>query len=149
MKNLTYLCALGMLAVFLGCNRNSENATGSASDTQRTTSGNGASVDNGANAAPDNTGKNVRDRSDSTLTPGDQGENQSDIEISRKIRRAVTANDQLSADAKNIKIITANGKVTLRGPVKSEEERKTIEGLAQRMGGVPVDDQLEVKASNQ
>src|SRR4051794_3552238 len=149
MKKLTYLCALGTLALFLGCNRDSENATGGASDTHGTTSGNGASADSSANTAADNTGKNIRDRSSNALTSGDQGENQADLEITRRVRRAVTANDQLSAEAKNIKIITLNGKVTLRGPVKSEEERKTIDALAQKAGGGPVDDQLEVTAGTQ
>jgi hypothetical protein len=105
------------------------------------------------NAAPkdaDNTGRNVRDRSDSTLTPGDQGNNKSDLETTKQIRRALTKDDQFSTTAKNIKIITANGKVTLRGPVKSAEERQKILSIVRSVaGGNSVDNQLEVKASNQ
>jgi len=68
------------------------------------------------NREPDNIGINARDRSDLTLTPGDQGSSDSDRQITAEIRRAITANDQFSTEAKNIKIITINGKVTLRGP---------------------------------
>jgi osmotically-inducible protein OsmY len=100
--------------------------------------------------APDNTGKNVRDRNDNTLTPGDQGTSDSDRDITRQIRRALTSDDSLSTTAKNIKIITVNGKVTLRGPVKSEQEQKAIADAAQKVAGqASIDNQLEVKTTNQ
>jgi osmotically-inducible protein OsmY len=83
------------------------------------------------------------------VTPGDQGENQQDLEITRQVRRAITSNDELSQEAKNIKIVTMNGKVTLRGPVNSEQERKTIESIVQQVQGATVDDQLEVKGTKQ
>lgn len=88
----------------------------------------------------------MRDRSDATLTPGDQGGSEADREITRRIRRALSSNDQLSTDAKNIKVITLDGKVTLRGPVNSPEEQKTIDSIVKDNGGTAVDDQLEVKA---
>jgi osmotically-inducible protein OsmY len=95
---------------------------------------------------PDNAAVNVRDRSGETLTPGDQGGTEADREITRQIRRALTANDQLSTVAKNIKIITLNGKVTLRGPVKNEQEKQAITSAAQSAAGVAaLDDQLEIK----
>jgi len=73
---------------------------------------------------PDNTGKNVRDRSDATVTPGDQSESKSELELTRSIRRAITGNGQFSTTAKNIKVITtADGKVTLRGPVNTPAEK--------------------------
>jgi osmotically-inducible protein OsmY len=98
----------------------------------------------------DNTGKNVRDRDDQTLTPGDQGNSESDREITRQIRRAITANDSLSTTAKNIKIITVDGKVTLRGPVKNAQEQAAIETATKGVTGVSsVDNQLEVKTANQ
>jgi hyperosmotically inducible protein len=100
-------------------------------------------------AEPDNTGKNVRDRSDATLTPGDQGGSESDRQLTRQVRRAITSNDQLSTTAKNIKIITVNGKVTLRGPVNSEQEKQTIDAAVKQAGVASFDDQLEVKAANQ
>jgi osmotically-inducible protein OsmY len=156
MKKIAYLSALGTLVAVLGCNQNSEtSAGGSADTTTRSTDTSGsaqAQSQNRSSAAensPDNTGKNVRDRSDATLTPGDQGENQQDLEITRKIRRAITSDDQLSQDAKNIKVITTNGKVTLRGPVASDQERKAIDSIVQQIQGATVEDQLEVKAANQ
>jgi len=107
----------------------------------------------GANASSsdaNNTGRNARDRSGDTVTPGDQSNNQSDLEITRGIRRALSTNDQFSTDAKNIKVITANGKVTLRGPVKSDEEKQAVRAAAQSAAGnATVDDQLEVKTENQ
>lgn len=99
-----------------------------------------------ADKAADNTGKNVRDRSAETITPGDQAENETDRNLTRDIRKQLVAADQLSINAKNIKVITINGKVTLRGPVNSEEEHQRIVTMAKAMSGVAdVDDQLEVK----
>jgi osmotically-inducible protein OsmY len=69
--------------------------------------------------------------------------------MTRRIRSALTDNDQLSSSAKNIKVITANGRVTLRGPVNSEQEREQIANLVKQMGVTTVDNQLEVKTSNQ
>jgi len=166
MQKLKYLLSLAALSLLLGCNR-SDTGTGASVDSQTTSSGSSSAPatapassrdaastttapanDTSASAVqPDNTGKNVRDRSDASLTPGDQSGNESDREITRRIRRALTSNDQLSTDAKNIKVITVDGKVTLRGPVNSAEEQKTIESLAKQNGGTTVDDQLEVKTS--
>jgi len=98
----------------------------------------------------DNTGRNVRDRSGDSLTPGDQSNSQADIEVTRQIRRSLTKNDQLSTTAKNIKIITDAGKVTLRGPVQNEQEKKAIEDAVKNTPGVTsVDNQLELKSANQ
>jgi hyperosmotically inducible protein len=98
----------------------------------------------------DNTGRNVRDRSNATLTPGDQSNSKSDLEITRRIRRALTSDDQLSTTAKNIKIITDNGKVTLRGPVKTAGEQQAILSVVKNVAGQSsVNNELEVKAINQ
>lgn len=97
-------------------------------------------------AAPDNTDVNERDRSSAATTPLDQRENQSDLRITQQIRQAVMADDSLSFTAKNVKIITAGGKVTLRGPVKSDAERSAIEAAARKVAGAnQVDNQIEVK----
>ena len=94
----------------------------------------------------DNTAKNVVDRSGDSLTPGDQGRTKADVEITRAIRKSIMDKDQLSVSAKNVKIITTDGKVTLRGPVNSDDEQRTIATLAQGVPGVTsVDNQLEVK----
>jgi hyperosmotically inducible protein len=97
----------------------------------------------------DNTVKNARDRNDATLTPGDQGTSPADREVTQKIRKALVIDATgYSATAKNIKIITVNGKVTLRGPVKTEAEKTGIVTLAKSMAGEDnVEDQLEVKAN--
>lgn len=88
-----------------------------------------------AESAPDNTGRNVRDRGGKTLTSGDQSEAPEDIALTQKIRKAVVADDSLSMVAHNVKIITVNGVVTLRGPVKSEAERKKITAQAESIAG--------------
>jgi hyperosmotically inducible protein len=99
-----------------------------------------------AQTAPDNTGRNVRDRSGATLTPGDQSESQADRALTQQIRKAVVGDKSLSTMAKNIKIITVDGVVTLRGPVKNPHEKETIAAKAQQIAGVnKVDNQLEVK----
>ena len=96
----------------------------------------------------DNTGRNVRDRDDATKTSGDQSENEQDRKITQEVRKAVTSDDTLSTNAQNVKIITQDGKVTLRGPVKSEKEKADIEARAKQIAGVKnVDNQLEI-ASN-
>ncbi len=102
-----------------------------------------ASDSTGANR--DNTGVNVRDRDANEKTPIDQNENQADIDITAKIRERVVAT-QMSVNAQNVKIITQNGKVTLRGPVATAEEKKRIEDIAQEVASAGnVDSQLEVE----
>jgi hypothetical protein len=111
---------------------------GSALEDRQNTSG------RDEHAATD-TGKNERDRAGDTKTPGDQGESEADRGITQRIRQAVVADDALSSQAKNAKIITANGVVTLRGPVESNQEKTQLASLASRVQGVTkVDNQLEV-----
>jgi hyperosmotically inducible periplasmic protein len=99
--------------------------------------------------AADNTRKNERDRSGETATSGDQSNSQADVKITAAIRRAVVGDKSLSMTAKNVKIITANGTVTLRGPVNNDAEKAKIAELAQSAaGGAKIDNQLEVKTSN-
>lgn len=97
----------------------------------------------------DNSAKNARDRDNATLTPGDQGNSPTDRDITQKIRKALVIDASgYSLTAKNIKIITIDGKVTLRGPVKTEAEKMGIVAIARTMAGEGnVDDQLEVKAN--
>ena len=98
--------------------------------------------------AADNTRKNERDRSGETMTSGDQSNSPEDVKITADIRRAVIGDNSLSMTAKNVKIITANGTVTLRGPVKNDAEKTKIAELAQSAAGnAKIDNQLEVKAS--
>jgi hyperosmotically inducible protein len=95
---------------------------------------------------PDNSAVNARDRDTGAMTAGQQSNSKGDMELTRKIRRAVIKDDALSTMAHNVKIITANGAVTLRGPVKTEDEKTAIGNLAQQIAGADkVDNQLEVK----
>ena len=94
----------------------------------------------------DNTRVNERDRSSAALTPMDQGGSDAERQITAAIRRAVVGDKALSFTAKNVKIITTGTKVTLRGPVKSDQEKAVIEARAKQTAGVTeVDNQLEVK----
>src|SRR5215475_12752725 len=100
-----------------------------------------------AGTPADNTGKNVRDRSDAAVTPFDQSENEADLTLTQRIRQAVVDDDSLSTNAKNVKIVSQNGAVTLRGPVKNEEERKKVVSKAQQIAGEKnVNNQLEITA---
>jgi hyperosmotically inducible protein len=99
-------------------------------------------------SSADNTTKNSRDRENATLTSGDQGHSKADRDTTAQIRRALMKNHELSMTAKNVKIITVNGKVTLRGPVKTDQERKVIDQLAHQQGVSSVDNELEVKTAN-
>jgi len=108
-----------------------------------------AATDPTANAAaPDNSRQNARDRERSTRTPMDQGGSEADRAITQEIRKAIVDRNSFSMDAKNVKIITRDGVVTLRGPVKTSEEKSTIASLSSKTAGVKrVDNQLEVEAS--
>jgi osmotically-inducible protein OsmY len=96
--------------------------------------------------APDNSAVNVRDRASGAMTADQQSNAKSDVELTRKIRRAVVKDHSLSMLAHNVKIVSANGSVTLRGPVKTEEEKTAVAGKAQAIAGAgKVNNQLEVK----
>lgn len=96
----------------------------------------------------DNSAMNERDRSGDTATSGDQSNSSEDIKITAAIRRAVMKDDSLTMTAKNVKIITAGGMVTLRGPVMNAEEKSKIDQLAKTAApGAKIKNELEVKAS--
>ena len=95
---------------------------------------------------PDNTRRNVRDRNDSTLTPLNQGNSKADVATTAKIRKEIIAAKNMSVNARNVKIITIDGRVTLRGPVNTAEEKRLIGEIADRIAtSGNVDNQLEVK----
>jgi hyperosmotically inducible periplasmic protein len=99
-----------------------------------------------SSAAPDNSAVNVRDRNPNAMTAGEQSTAKGDVELTREIRQAVVRDDSLSMLAHNVKIVTANGAVTLRGPVNTEQEKVAIASKAQAIAGPnKVDNQLEVK----
>ena len=103
----------------------------------------------GANATPaDNTKVNQRDRNQNEPTADQQKENSNDRELARQIRRAIVKDKSLSTDAHNVKIIAENGSVTLKGPVKSDEEKQAIQSKASQIAGADkVSNELEVAPS--
>ena len=132
MKSMT-LALIATLLVF-GCSK--DQGEKNTSDNQ---------VSQSTQVPPDNTGRNVRDRDDATKTPGDQSENEADRTITQNVRKALTDDDSLSTDGKNVKVITNDGNVTLRGPVKTDKEKSEIENKAKQIAGVKrVDNQLEI-----
>jgi hyperosmotically inducible periplasmic protein len=82
---------------------------------------------------------------DATAGAAQQSNHSSDIAITRDIRRAVIKDKSLSTEAHNVTIITKGGKVTLKGRVKSDAEKQTVESAATNFAGAGnVDDQLSV-----
>lgn len=93
-----------------------------------------------------NSAINERDRSSQTLTPVDQSQSKGDLDLTAKVRRAVIDHPGLSTDGQNIKIVTINNAVTLRGPVQDSAERVAIEKTVRAAAGTAtVDNQLEIK----
>ena len=122
---------LGLAFLVFACSKNNQSKNDQPSQTVA--------------VAPDNSGRNVRDRNDATKTAGDQSESEADRTISQNIRQAIVADDSVSTNGKNVKIITVDGMVTLRGPVKTEQEKTNIGAKAQQIAGVKrVDNQLEI-----
>jgi hyperosmotically inducible periplasmic protein len=113
-----------------------------------TASSGGNAADKAGNSnsvARDNTGVNVRDREATSVTPADQKENQTDIKLTSEIRKRIVGS-KMSIDAQNAKIVTQDGKVTLRGPVKTAAEKAQIEQVAADIAGAQnVDSQLEIQ----
>ena len=96
--------------------------------------------------APDNSAVNARDQHAGAITAGQQSNATNDVELTRQIRRAVVADHSLSMMAHNVKIVSDNGNVTLRGPVKTEGEKTAIASKAEAIAGTAkVNNQLEVK----
>jgi hyperosmotically inducible protein len=109
----------------------------------------GAQQDNNASPVPaDNTKANQRDRSQNEQTADQQKENSSDRQLTAQIRRAIVKDKSLSSTAHNVKIIAQNGSVTLKGPVKSDEEKQAIESKATEIAGAgKVNSELQVAPS--
>jgi len=83
----------------------------------------------------DNTERNKRDREGTTKTAQQQGNNKADLDMVAKIRRAIRKDDTLSTNARNVKIIVAQGHVWLRGPVATEAEMTKVLALAKESAG--------------
>ena len=98
-------------------------------------------------AAPaDNTTVNQRDRNPNEPTADQQKNTPSDRDITKQIREAIVKDKSLSTYAHNVKIITQNGQVTLKGPVRSDEEKRAIEAKATEIVGEnKVTNELDIK----
>jgi hyperosmotically inducible periplasmic protein len=95
---------------------------------------------------PDNTKVNKQDRAAGAVTADQQKFDRTDRDLSQQIRKAVVGDKSLSTYAHNVKIVSQNGTVTLKGPVRSEEEKKTIVAKAEEVAGAgKVTDELTVK----
>jgi osmotically-inducible protein OsmY len=98
----------------------------------------------GMPADADDTGRNIRDREEGAVTPIDQSNAAQDIDLTQKIRSGITSDEDMSIKARNVKVISQDGVVTLRGPVESDQEKASIEMLARNAGAVRIDNQLEI-----
>ena len=95
----------------------------------------------------DNTRRNSSEQNKNTQTAEKQSNNKDDLALTQKVRQAVMKDGSLSMNAKNVKIIAQDGKITLKGPVDSQQEKDTIGTEAGEIAGKDnVDNQLEVKA---
>lgn len=131
MKKVMLICLLALIVI--GCEQHDKNAN-SASKNQ----------DQGGEMAS----QNVPDKNGAMFTPIDQSDDDTDRMITKNIRQYLMADDGLSPEAKNIKIITINRIVTLRGPVVNAHEKEIIERKASHVKGVEkIDNFIEVKRS--
>jgi hyperosmotically inducible protein len=88
-----------------------------------------------AQTQPDNTKVNTRDRAKGAVTADQQKENAADRDLTKKIRHALMQDKSLSTYAHNVKVITTSGQVTLKGPVRSDREKQTVEEKATAVAG--------------
>jgi hyperosmotically inducible periplasmic protein len=102
--------------------------------------------DSSQQPAPDNTKVNERDKDKSQPTADQQKDNRSDRDITQQIRQSVMKDKSLSTYAHNVKIISQNGMVTLKGPVRSDDEKHAVEAkAAEVVGQDKITSELEVK----
>jgi hyperosmotically inducible protein len=102
----------------------------------------------GAPVPADNTKLNQRDKNAAEPTADQQTNTRSDRDITQQIRRAIVQDKSLSTYAHNVKIITQNGQVTLKGPVRSDDEKRAVEAKAAEVAGEnKVTSALNVKPS--
>jgi osmotically-inducible protein OsmY len=85
--------------------------------------------------ATDNTKMNQRDRNPNEPTADQQQNSRSDRDITQQVRKAIEADKSFSTYAHNVKVITQNGQVTLKGPVRSEGEKTAVEAKAAAVAG--------------
>ena len=95
--------------------------------------------------AGDSSKVNQRDQNTAEPTADQQKENRSDLEITKEIRRSLTKDKSLSTYAHNVKVIAQNGKVTLKGPVRSDDEKSAVMAKAAQVAGeTNINDEMTV-----
>jgi osmotically-inducible protein OsmY len=121
----------------------------SVHDTKRvgTESSMSATDDQENRVGADNSKMNSRDKSNQAMNAGDQSNDKKDMEITQSIRKELVENDDLSVNAKNIKVITSGGKVVVTGPVHSLQEKNMIERIAVNAAG-PQNVQNQITVTN-
>lgn len=128
----TWMC-FGITALAMSATLNAQPQTTPASSTT-------------SSSPVDNTQVNRRDRDNQTATPTHQPNDKADIKLAAAVRRAIVKDKSLSTMAHNVKIVASQGVVTLRGPVKTEDEKARVETTVKAVAGVnSVDNQLDVK----
>ena len=88
-----------------------------------------------AQTAADNTKVNERDRAKGAVTADQQKETDADRNLVKKIRQSLVKDKSLSTYAHNVKVVSQGGQVTLKGPVRSEEEKRSVEAKAIEIAG--------------
>lgn len=141
MNKLYFFVVLMLMSAMLSCAADKEsNKTVDQNNNATTTS---------STPAPDNTGRNERDRNVQAVTPLDQLENSKDLDITQRIRQTIMDDSSLSTNAKNVKIVTQEQIVTLRGVVDSAKEKNKIQAIAKQIAtNKNVDNQLEIKSKS-
>jgi len=121
------------------------NSTTHSSSSSVTSSAVSSAMKGAVTKNADNTDLNARDKSGDTLTPQKQTNSESDLKVLAAVRSAIVDDENLSMSAHNIKIVVVNGAVTLRGPVKTSNEKVRIEELARNVTGVvSIDNRLDI-----
>ena len=119
--------------------------SGKTSDQAADTGSSTQSASNTKQTAPDNTAVNAIPRGKIVTAKNQATGSKADVKTTRRIRRALVADRSLSTYGKNVKVVTVKGKVTLKGPVKSDREKMVIAEKAQRIAGAgKVDNELNV-----
>lgn len=138
MNKFYFFVALMIISAMIGCAADKESVKTTDQNNNTTT----------AAPAPDNTARNERDRNTQAVTPPDQLENSTDLQVTQQIRKSIMDDSSLSTNAKNIKIITQEHEVTLRGVVNSTTEKQKIENIAKQVVHTTknVHNKLEVKS---
>ena len=120
--------------------------SGTTSEQAADTESTAPSASNSKETAPHSTAVNASPRGKAVTAQSQAAGSKADVNTTRRIRRALVADRSLSKSGKNVQVVTVNGTVTLKGPVKSDREKMVIQEKAQRIAGASkVDNELNVR----